>query len=246
MQSKYRHTSEDLFEIAEKIMADKSFLKGLPKLQKDPFDAAFHNIEKTFIVAVAASASSYQDKDAGMELGTMEACLKLACSGARFLASTDAGGLPIKVMGIVDSEQAKTPMCFQDKGETIYLLAADHENLMDIQKTTLAIEKAQAKGAITAAHCISQDKGLFASLIECAYPEELGFDITTDSEIEEIDFLYGDCRHQVIVTVNGEQEDEFVDLMFNHGVRTTLLGHVTKGELRIDDESYGFIDELEA
>jgi len=32
--------------------------------------------------------------------------------------------------------------------------------------------------------------------------------------------------------------------MFNQGISLTLLGHVTKGELRVDDESYGHISRL--
>jgi phosphoribosylformylglycinamidine synthase len=46
-----------------------------------------------------------------------------------------------------------------------------------------------------------------------------------------------------VITVNDEQENELVDFLFNEDVPITLLGHVTKGELRMDDLSFGFIED---
>jgi phosphoribosylformylglycinamidine synthase len=34
-----------------------------------------------------------------------------------------------------------------------------------------------------------------------------------------------------------------VDFLFNEDVPITLLGHVTKGELRMDDLSFGYIND---
>ena len=50
-------------------------------------------------------------------------------------------------------------------------------------------------------------------------------------------------RMTTIVSVNEDQEEDFVNFMFNHGIDATLLGHVTKGELRMDDRSFGFISD---
>ena len=36
---------------------------------------------------------------------------------------------------------------------------------------------------------------------------------------------------------------DFVDFLFNEDIPVTLLGHVTKGELRLDDESFGYIED---
>ena len=46
-----------------------------------------------------------------------------------------------------------------------------------------------------------------------------------------------------IVTVNGEQENDFVDFLFNNDVPVTLLGHVTKGEMRLDELSFGGVSD---
>jgi len=60
----------------------------------------------------------------------------------------------------------------------------------------------------------------------------------------EKDFLFDDRNPAILVSVDGKQEDKFVDYMFNNGVRLTLLGHVTKGEMRLDDLSFGFINSF--
>jgi len=38
--------------------------------------------------------------------------------------------------------------------------------------------------------------------------------------------------------------DDFVDLMSSMKVPFFALGHVTKGEIRIDDDSFGYIDKM--
>jgi phosphoribosylformylglycinamidine synthase len=74
-------------------------------------------------------------------------------------------------------------------------------------------------------------------------PNELGFDIVTDSEVREDAFLFGEGQGRVVVTVSEDQEDEFLESMMNSGVSYTLLGHVTKGKMMVDDEHFGFISE---
>ena len=100
-------------------------------------------------------------------------------------------------------------------------------------------------GLINAAHDVA-DGGLFVSLTEMAIPRELGFDIVTDSEVREDAFLFGESQGRVLVTVNEDQEDDFLEHMMQSNVSFTLLGHVTKGKMMIDDEHFGFIGEAKA
>ena len=72
----------------------------------------------------------------------------------------------------------------------------------------------------------------------------LGFDITTDAEVRLDAFLFGESQGRIIVSVNSTYETDFIDLMMEQQVPFTTLGHVTRGELRIDDNSYGFITDL--
>ena len=95
---------------------------------------------------------------------------------------------------------------------------------------------------INAAHDIA-DGGMFISLTEMAMPRDLGFDIVTDAEIREDAFLFGESQGRVLVTVSEDSEESFIEFMMDSSVTFTLLGHVTKGKMMVDDEHFGFIAE---
>ena len=95
---------------------------------------------------------------------------------------------------------------------------------------------------INAAHDVS-DGGLWTTLVEMGLPRGLGFDVVTDSEIRPDAFLFGEGQGRVVVTVNEDTENEFLDLMRASRVPFILLGHVTKGKLVVDDEPFGFIED---
>jgi len=44
--------------------------------------------------------------------------------------------------------------------------------------------------------------------------------------------------------VDPEKEDEFVDLLSEMKIPFFMLGHVTKGEIRVDDISMGFTGKM--
>ena len=85
--------------------------------------------------------------------------------------------------------------------------------------------------------------GLFFTLLRDALPHELGFDITTDAEIRSDAFLFGEGMGRIVFSVVEDKEDEFVDFLYDHNIPVITLGHVTKGEIRIDDKSLGFVDK---
>jgi len=93
---------------------------------------------------------------------------------------------------------------------------------------------------INSAHDVS-DGGLFITLVESAMVNGLGFDISTDDEIRIDAFLFGESQSRVVVTVTPSKVDRFVDFMRSQDFPFLLLGHVTKGEMRVDDYSLGFI-----
>ncbi|MGQ8336524.1 AIR synthase-related protein [Sunxiuqinia sp. A32] len=86
--------------------------------------------------------------------------------------------------------------------------------------------------------------GLFFSLMRAGMPVGLGFDITTDAEIRKDAFLFGESMGRIIVGVPKDLEDDFVDFMQGTKLPFFTLGHVTKGEVRVDDESLGYIDKM--
>ena len=123
------------------------------------------------------------------------------------------------------------------KGSSVPLFDLEKEYLL--QQTVLSLIKL---GCIESAHDIS-DGGLFITLIESCLQNNLGFDIVTFSDIREDSFLFGESPSRIIVSVLETKEDHFLDELSKHNTPFTLIGHVTKGEIRIDDESFGFIEE---
>jgi phosphoribosylformylglycinamidine synthase subunit PurL len=86
--------------------------------------------------------------------------------------------------------------------------------------------------------------GVFFTLLRSCWLNGLGFDITTAAEVRTDSFLFGESMGRIVVGVSKEKEDEFVDFMFESKVPFFTLGHVTRGEIRIDDISFGFIDKM--
>ncbi len=173
----------------------------------------------------------------------------------------------IGMIGIVEDKENIMTLDFKHKGDLIFILGASHDdissseylvsyhgvkaspapyfNLEEEYAMQQTVKNLIQGKLINAAHDVA-DGGLFTALTEMAIPNELGFDIVTDSEVREDAFLFGEGQGRVVVTVNEDQEDEFLEHMMQSGVSFTLLGHVTKGKMMIDDEHFGFITEAKA
>lgn len=170
----------------------------------------------------------------------------------------------IGMIGLVEDKSKIMSLDFKQKGDLIFILGEcpndiasseylasyhgisaspapyfDIEKEFAVQKTVKGLIQNQL---INAAHDCA-DGGLFIALTEMGMPNELGFDIVTDSEVREDAFLFGEAASRVVVTVSEDSEDEFLEHMLSSGISYTLLGHVTKGKMVVDDEHFGFVQE---
>lgn len=170
----------------------------------------------------------------------------------------------IGMLGVINPKTNHMSYIYRNKGDMIFLIGKSRndisgsEYLCSIHKKcnvgvpyfNLDEEKAInsvvteliEKKYISSAHSVERG-GLFFNLIESSMPLGLGFDVTSPAEIRKDAFLFGEAQGRVVVSVSMENEDNFVDLMMESGIPFSTLGHVTKGELRIDDISYGSVDE---
>jgi len=170
----------------------------------------------------------------------------------------------IGMIGIVADKEKIMTLDFKEKGDLIFILGTSYDDISSSEYLSsyhgikaspapyfnLEEEFAMQQvvkglihnGLINAAHDVA-DGGLFVTLVEMSIPRELGFDIVTDSEVREDAFLFGEGQGRVVVTVSEDQEDDFLENMMQSNVNFTLLGHVTKGKLMVDEEHYGFIAE---
>ena len=57
-------------------------------------------------------------------------------------------------------------------------------------------------------------------------------------------FFFGEAPSRVGVSVRETEADKFIDLMKESNFPFSLLGHVTKGDIRVDEQSYGDVGEF--
>ena len=170
----------------------------------------------------------------------------------------------IGMIGIVPNVDNVMTLDFKKKGDLIFLVG-DYTNDISSSEylaTYLGIKESPApyfnlekefimqkavqglieNKLINAAHDVS-DGGLYVTLVEMSIPQDLGFDIVTDAEVREDSFLFGEGQGRVVVTLTEEMEVQFIEFMLGLNVNITLLGHVTKGKMQVDEEHFGFISE---
>jgi phosphoribosylformylglycinamidine (FGAM) synthase-like enzyme len=96
---------------------------------------------------------------------------------------------------------------------------------------------------IQSAHDVS-DGGLAITLIESALKGNFGFSIDCDEDFRRDAFLFGESQSRIIVSVSENQLDDFVEALADYDCDFTNLGLVTNGEIVIDGETLGAIEEF--
>jgi phosphoribosylformylglycinamidine synthase len=170
----------------------------------------------------------------------------------------------VGMVGILDSYEDVMTVNFQKKGDMIFLIGRSDNDISSSEylsvfhnvhesaapkfdldyelKLHQIVSALIRRRLVSSAHDVSLG-GLFVALVESALAGGLGFDVTSPAEIRGDAFLFGEAQSRVVVSVNAEQETEFLDYMMETGLHFSALGHVTKEELRIDDISFGFISD---
>ncbi len=171
----------------------------------------------------------------------------------------------IGMIGLIEDKNNQMSISFKNKGDMIYLIGKSKEDINSseylysyhgIEKSPApyfdleeehqvqeTIQKLINKNLVLSAHDVS-DGGLFTTLVESAMIKGFGFDVTADAEVRKDAFLFGESQSRVVVSVSPTNEDHFIDFMIEQKVPFSALGHVTKSEFRIDDNSYGFVFDI--
>jgi phosphoribosylformylglycinamidine synthase subunit PurL len=172
----------------------------------------------------------------------------------------------IAMIGLVEDTKLVTTIPFKAKGDLIYMLGMSRDDISSSQYlvhchgveaspapffsleeefTTLEQLKVLIrKGVVASAHDVSEG-GLFIALLESAMQANMGFDITSDVEIRPDAFLFGESQSRIVVSVNPDNDEAFIDHMMLNDIEFALLGHVTKGSIRIDDQDWGKVSDFE-
>jgi phosphoribosylformylglycinamidine synthase len=96
-----------------------------------------------------------------------------------------------------------------------------------------------SKKIIRSAHDISEG-GLFVTLCESGFNNELGFSVTTGSAVRKDAFLFGEGQSRVVVSVSLSKIKEFELLLGD--LPFEKIGVVASGEMVVDGDFWGTID----
>ena len=210
---------------------------------------------------------------AGAKKGLGNACdkfnIKLAERKIRFDYFSAHGPvyptIIVSIMATIPDKDKIVTNSFKRKGDNIFMIGKSFDDISsseylefyhEISDSPLPVsdidvevrlhsvmKKLIQSGLLSSASPVGKG-GLFFSLLRAAMPSGFGFDITSDAEFRKDSFLFGEAMGRIFVGIDPKKVDEFVDFMSGLKVSFFALGHVTKGEIRIDDESFGFIDKM--
>jgi len=203
--------------------------------------------------------------------GMGEACIKFdtPVTGGNvsfYNQSPDGAVYPtptIGMVGLLESIQDKMTLHFKEEGDLIFLLGKSNNDInsseylhkvqgvefspaphFDIEEEwTLQQRLAELikKGLIRSAHDVSEG-GLFITLAESAFPNNLGFDVVaSDFKIRKDAYWFGESQSRVVVSVAPGKADAFKKALGS--IVFEELGFVTAGSFEVDGMDWGKVGE---
>ena len=166
----------------------------------------------------------------------------------------------IGMVGLVDDQKKKMTLNFKSEGDSIYVIGAlkndinsseylhkikgvefspaPHFELEDEFQLQQKIAELIASGVIESAHDISEG-GLFVTLCESGFTNDLGFTVRTNDDLRKDAFLFGEAQSRVVVSVAPTKFELFESIIkdFPH----QEVGIVSTGKIEIDGEDWGEI-----
>ena len=169
----------------------------------------------------------------------------------------------IGMVGLLDSLSEKMTMNFKHEGDLIFMLGKSRDDIHSseylhkiigeeyspcpyfdlneeyhLQKTLSALIKDKL---ILSAHDVSEG-GLFTTLAESAFSENLGFSVTQKEDAIRADaYWFGEAQSRVVVSVSRANKEKLIAVLGESALPFEQLGHVTDGGITINDEDWGSI-----
>ncbi|MCW2600458.1 MAG: purL [Frankiales bacterium] len=205
--------------------------------------------------------------------GLAEACafLETPVTGGNVSFYNSTAGTPINptpvvgVLGLLDDVARRTPMGFQDQGETLLLLGDTHDELGGSEwawsqhrhlggvppRVDLAREKVLAEvlvsgsrdGMLSSAHDLS-DGGLAQALVESALAKGIGARIVLPETQTAFVQLFSESAGRALVSVPRSEELRFTEMCNVRDLPVTRIGVTDGTALEIQDVLTVDLDEL--
>ncbi|MEO6814870.1 MAG: phosphoribosylformylglycinamidine synthase subunit PurL [Ginsengibacter sp.] len=201
--------------------------------------------------------------------GMSEACIKfdtpVTGGNVSFYNQSPSGPVyptpTIGMVGVIENLDHKMSLHFKNADDIIYLLGnnvedfncseylhkicgvdfspAPYFNLDEEFRLHEAVSSLIKNKLILSAHDIAEG-GLFITLVEKGFFKELGFNVSQQSKsIREDAYWFGEAQGRIVVTVKADKVNEFESLLT---IPFEKLGVVTAGEIIINNEDWGNID----
>jgi phosphoribosylformylglycinamidine synthase len=170
----------------------------------------------------------------------------------------------IGMVGLLDDVNDSMTMNFKNAGDTIYLIGQsrndfnsseylhkiigeefspcpyfDLDEEFALQQTVSALIKQKL---VQSAHDISEG-GLFITLAESAFNNQLGFAVTAQENFRKDAYWFGEAQSRVVVSVKAAEENNFISAMQKFRTVFSRLGTVTEKDISIDNESWDTITD---
>lgn len=165
----------------------------------------------------------------------------------------------IGMVGLLENMKERMTLDFKQEGDLIFLIGksrpdinsseylhkvkgveyspAPHFDIAEEYQLQQKIAELIRKKLVQSAHDISEG-GLFITLLESAFVNNLGFDVVAaDSNIRKDAYWFGEAQSRVVVSVKADQVDEFKKALGGHPYEE--LGSVTGGVIELDGLHWG-------
>jgi phosphoribosylformylglycinamidine synthase len=165
----------------------------------------------------------------------------------------------IGMVGLLEDINGKMTLCFRSEENIIFLIGRSNDDInsseylhkvqgiefspaphFDLEEEYVLQQKLAdliRKKIIVSAHDVSEG-GLFITLIESSFYNNLGFDVVaSDSNIRKDAYWFGESQSRVVVSVDSQKIDQFKKVMGLHPYEE--LGFVTNGPVMVDGMDWG-------
>lgn len=202
--------------------------------------------------------------------GMSEACVKLETpvtgGNVSFYNQSENGPVfptpTIGMLGILKDKKYQTTLAFQQPDDIIVLIGktvndiaaseylysyrkikqfpAPYFNLDEEYRLHECIKNLIQTGIVKSAHDVS-DGGLFTTLCESAFVNNLGFEVNNTTEIRTDAFYFGEAQGRVMISITSSDIKVLEKIVHQYNVEYSIIGKVIEKNVIIDTINYGDI-----
>jgi phosphoribosylformylglycinamidine synthase len=174
----------------------------------------------------------------------------------------------IGMVGILDAVENKMTLGFKQQGDLIYMVGkssndinsseylhkyhgvefspAPHFDLDEEYAFQQVVAKLISNQFIQSAHDVSEG-GLFISVLESAFVNGLGFEVTQgEMEIRADAYWFGEAQSRAVVSISIDKQIQFEAFMKSSRIDFEFLGKVIENAVVVNAENWGNIKQWES